>query len=396
MHEDDGIAVSCCDGPMRIILLCRSLEVGGAERQIVELAKGLSRRGHEVSVAVFYDGGPLTSELDRAGIRIHALRKAGRWDVLGFWLRLVKLVRRERPDIVHSYLTVPNLLAASIRPLLPRCAIVWGIRASRIDARHYNWLFDWVERIAVRLSKHADRIIVNSHAGFGDHRQMGYPVSVMRVVENGIDTDRFVPDRPRGLELRERWGVLPNETLIGVVGRLDPMKGHRTFFEAASPIAEDRPEVRFVCVGSGNPAFAEVLRDAAGRSLGARIIWQDVMSDPTPAYNALDGLCSASEFGEGFSNVIAEAMSCGVPCVATDIGDSARIVGHPGYIAAPADACSLRRALVALLDDLRMQNVDRTALRRRIVESYSLERLVLRTEEILSEALRLRQERGSR
>lgn len=381
---------------MRVLLLCRSLEVGGAERQLVELAKGLSRRRHEVSVAVLYGGGPLAAELDGTGIRIHDLRKAGRWDIADFWLRLVKLVRRERPDAVYSYLTVPNLFAASVRPLLRRSAIVWGIRASRMELQHYDRLATWVERIAVLLSKHVDRIIVNSHAGLADHLQMGYPVSIMRVVENGIDTDRFVPDEAKGIELRNRWGVLPNEILIGIVGRLDPMKGHRTFFEAASLIAEDRSDVRFVCVGSGLPAFAEELRAVVSRSLGARVIWQDAMPDPTPAYNALDGLCSASEFGEGFSNVLGEAMACGVPCVTTDVGDSARIVGHPAYVAAPADPRSLHWALLALLDDLRAQNVNHAALRRRIVESYSLERLARCTEEILSEAMAQRPRRHSR
>lgn len=375
------------DGLMRILFLCRSLEVGGAERQLVELAKGLKRRGHDVSVALLYGGGPLAATLAGTGIRICDLRKTGRWDAAGFWLRLVRLVRHERPDVLHSYLTVPNLLAASLRSLLRRSAIVWGIRASRIDAQHYDWLVNWTERLAVLASKRVDRIIVNSHAGLADHLRMGYPAASMRVVENGIDTDRFIPDRTKGVELREHWGVLPNELVVGMVGRLDPMKGHGVFFKAASMIAAHMPQVRFVCIGGGNSAYAEDLRRQANRSLGARLIWQDTVHDPVPAYNALDALCSASEFGEGFSNVIAEAMACGVPCVATDVGDSARIVGHSAYIAAPADPGSLHRALTALLDDLRAQTVHRTALRQRIIDSYSLERLTLRTEEVLSEAL---------
>ncbi len=102
---------------MKILILCRSLDVGGAERQIVELAKGLRQRGHEVSVAVFYGGGPLEADLGTAGIQMHDLRKTGRWDIAGFAARLLRLLRAERPDVLHSYLTLPNLLATATRPL---------------------------------------------------------------------------------------------------------------------------------------------------------------------------------------------------------------------------------------------------------------------------------------
>ncbi len=381
---------------MKILFLCRSLDVGGAERQIVELAKGLRQRGHEVSVAVLYGGGPLEADLEAADVPRHDLRKSGRWDIAGFAARLVRLLRAERPDVLHSYLTLPNLLAAASRPLLRRTAVVWGVRASSMNLEHYDWLFRLVERLAVFLSRRVDRIIVNSQAGFAHHLRIGYPAPAMRVVENGIDTGRFFPDRARGVELRRHWGVPGSEILIGLVGRLDPMKGHQTFLEAAASIAAHRPELRFVCVGNGDAAFLAHLRRIADRSgLGGRVVWQNAVPDPMPAYNALDVLCSASD-GEGFSNVIAEAMACGVPCVATDVGDSARIVGRPEYVAEPGNPRSLEQALITLLDDLKAQRVDRAALRQRIVESYSIERLACRTENLLSEAVAQRLGRNAR
>lgn len=376
------------------MFLARSLGLGGAERQLVELAKGLHHRGHDVSVAVFYSGHPLDADLERAGVPLHDLGKRGRWDVAGFAARLLGLIRAERPDILHSYLSVPNMLAAISAPLLRSTAIVWGVRASNLRVEHYDWLTRLTERTGVLLARGADRILVNSAAGFAHHVRIGYPESRMRVIYNGIDTERFVRDARRGSALRVNWGVPANSILIGLVGRLDPMKGHRIFFEAASRIAAIRSDVRFVCAGSGNPAFtAELRRHVDALELADRMIWQEALPDPVPVYSALDGLCSASIFGEGFSNVIAEAMACGVPCVVTDVGDSARIVQYPRYVARVGDVSSLHEAMIALLQDIDRGLVDRMALRDRIVKDFSVDRLVTRTESALLEA---REERARR
>lgn len=373
---------------MRILFLARSLGVGGSERQLVELATALHRRGHDVSVAVFYSGQPLEADLDRAGVPLHDLGKRGRWDVAGFLARLARLVRSKRPDILHSYLSVPNILSALSMPLLPSTAIVWGVRASNIQGEHYDRLTRLTERSVGLLARCPDRIIVNSQSGFAYHTHLGYPATKLRVVENGVDTDRFVRDPRRGSALRASWGVSADQILIGLVGRLDPMKGHRVFFEAASSIATMRQDVRFVCVGSGSPEFAAELRHcAAGFGLAGRMVWQAALPDPVPVYSALDGLCSASTFGEGFSNVIAEALACGVPCAVTDVGDSARIVQSARHVARAGDAASLRAAMVALLEDIDQGSVDRIALRHRIVQEFSVERLVSRTESVLEDAL---------
>lgn len=373
---------------MRILFLARSLGVGGAERQLIELATALHRRGHDVSVAVFYLGQPLETELERAGVVLHNLGKRGRWEIAGFLTRLLRLVRAMRPDILHSYLSVPNILSALSMPMVPSTAVVWGVRASNMQGEHYDWLTRLTERSNALLARCPDRIIVNSQTGFAHHARLGYPAPKMRVIENGIDTARFIRDSHLGRALRVRWGVPANDILIGLVGRLDPMKGHRLFFEAASRIATIRSDVRFVCVGSGNPGFtAELRRYADGFGLTDRMIWQEALPDPVPVYSALDGLCSASIFGEGFSNVVAEAMSCGVPCVVTDVGDSAHIVQCPRYVARSGDVTSLHTAMIALLKDIDRGLVDRTALRDRILTEFSVGRLVTRTESVLAEAL---------
>src|SRR3569623_1069815 len=126
--------------PKDILFLTRSLDRGGAERQLVVLAKGLARRGHAVAVAVFFGGGAYEAELAEDDVRVINLGKQGRWDILPFLNRLVRLLRKERPAVLHSYLGVPNILATIIKPLLPGIRIVWGVRDSHVDLSRYDWL----------------------------------------------------------------------------------------------------------------------------------------------------------------------------------------------------------------------------------------------------------------
>jgi len=164
----------------------------------------------------------------------------------------------------------------------------------------------------------------------------------MTVIPNGIDTEHFKPDPMARKLIRAEWGVADNEILIGLVARLDPMKDHSTFLRAATMLAQERPDVRFVCVGDGaEPYKSEVRRLATELALGDRLIWAGARHDMPAVWNALDLAVSSSSYGEGFSNTIAEAMACGVPCVVTDVGDSALIVGDAGIIVQPSMPAAL-------------------------------------------------------
>lgn len=363
---------------LKIAFLIRALTVGGAERQLVELARGLRERGHDVLVIVFYPDGPLGEELVRAGVRLCSLDKRGRWETLGFLGRLLRLLRREAPDVLHGYLEVANILAVLVRPVLPRMRTVWGIRAANIDYRRYDRVMRASFWLLCRLARFPDRILVNSRAGREHHRRLGFPDARMRVVPNGIDTLRFRPDPEAGRRIRREWELEGDGVLVGIIGRLDPMKDHPTFLLAASRLMRQRPDVRFVCLGDGPPERADELRRLADElGLGHRIRWLPARSDMPAVYNALDIVCSSS-LGEGFSNVLAEAMACGVPCVATDVGDSAWILGDTGVVVPPQDPEALAWGMEVAL--ARRSAESSAAARRRIVEQFAVDRLISATE----------------
>lgn len=368
---------------MRIVLLAPSLEAGGAERQLVVLANGLADRGHRVVVALFRVKGPLLGSLSRQVV-VHDLRKGGRADVVGLLLRLRCLLRSEAPDVLYTFLGVPNLAGVAMKLLVPGIRCLASVRASNMDMTRYGLLARLCCSAEAKLVRFADRIVANSYAGAECAVTRGMPARRMAVVPNGIDVDMFRPDRAAGDVLRREWGVGQGDMLVGMIGRLDPMKDHEAFVRAAAIAAGRDHRMRFVCVGEDRNPLGSSLRDLA-RSLGMgdRLIWAGRRDDMVSVYNSLDVCCLSSAYGEGFSNVLGEAMACGVPCVATDVGDAARIVGDTGFIVPPGDPEALGDALISVA--ARGKQAPVLALRESIVARFSVPVMLDRTEAIMRE-----------
>ena len=374
---------------MRILLLCRSLGVGGTERQLVILAKGLHQQGHEVTVMVFYANGALEKELHESGIPVFDLRKSWRWDVLPFFVRAVHVVWKLKPRVIYGLLGAPNILTAFLKPIFPRARVVWGMRASNVDLDRYDWLSRLSYRIECRLSRLADLIICNSRAGLEYAAAHGFPRERMTVIHNGIDTEHFKPDATTREHMRAEWGIAENEILIGLVARLDPMKDHPTFFRAAAMLAQERSDVRFVCVGDGSePYKSELYHQASVLGLNGRLIWAGARHDMPAVYNALD-IATSSSYSEGFSNTIAEAMACSVPCVVTDAGDAKQIVGDTGYVVVSGNPAALASAWQVALEEGGAAKARRSQrARERVIEHFRLERLIEETARVLENAVK--------
>jgi len=366
------------------MILCRSLEVGGAERQLVELACGMQRRGWDVCVAVFYAGGPLSKDLQCAGVRILNLRKRGRWDIAGFILRTARTLRQAKTEIVYSFLGGPNIGSALVRCLVPNVRLVWSIRSSNVDLARYGWpsrLSYGLERALARLP---DMIIANSEAGRQFAIINGFPEQSIAVIPNGIDTNRFRPDTRLRAKQRQDWGVADCQIVVGILARLDPMKDHPSFLRAMSLLAEVRPDLKFICVGEGCERSA---LEGLAIELGiANRVQFTGTADPVEALNGFDVACSSSSSGEGFPNAIAEAMACGKPCVVTDVGDSGLIVGSFGTVVPAGDPYALA---AGVLRELTRKSPERSAAgRQRIASCFSVDSMVEGTIAVLGRAHR--------
>jgi glycosyltransferase involved in cell wall biosynthesis len=370
---------------LKVLLFARSLNAGGAERQLVVLAKSLHSRGILVAVMVFYGNGPFRPELDEAGVQVIDLKKFGRWDVIGFAFRIVHSVRQFRPDVIYSFMGA-NIIAACLKPLLGKSKVVWGVRSSDMDLSQYDWMSRLFDRVAIGLSRFADAIICNSERGREHILRQGYANSAIAVVPNGIDLNRFIKNPSSRQTRRSEWGCSGDAIVLGIMARIDAMKDHATLLVAVKRVLQAHPNVRLVCVGSGDATLQAILmQQTASLDIQYSVHWVGHSNDPVNDYSAFDVLVSSS-MTEAFPNVIGEAMACGLPVVATDVGDCRRIVGDCGWIVAPKDPEALAVAIGQAIAALPNWPAERN--RKRIEENFSVDAMVDKTLEVLNSVVK--------
>ncbi|MBL8669506.1 MAG: glycosyltransferase [Alphaproteobacteria bacterium] len=370
---------------MRIAMLVRALDVGGTERQVIALACGLAQRGHAVRIVQFYGSGNLAAglrgALDAAGVELRDIGKSGRWQIMGPALRAIRLLREHRAEIVHAFLPPQNALAVALRPFLPGVKVVLGVRAA-VGAE--PWESAVLRAAAVvegKLARFAHLAIANSEPGRTAALERGFPADRTIVVPNAIDTARFVPIPAARSTMRALWGVPAEALLVGIVARIDPVKDHNLFLDAAAAAAARWPELRFAVIGGGPGTLVAALR-ARAQTLGIAdlIAWTGERRDMPQVFAALDLLALTSR-NEGFPNVLAEAMACGIPCVTSEVGDAPGIVADSRFVCRSRAPSDVADAWLAALSRAAAEGPGLAArLRDTIVQRFAADTIVARTE----------------
>lgn len=317
---------------------------------LLKLLERLDRKHfspHVISLTTLGEIGPRIAAL---GIPVEAMgMKPGLPSPMGF-LRLMRMIRRVKPDVVHTWLYHADLLGGLAARLAGISAIGWCIRNSNLDKDKTKFSTRAVVGLCARLSTWIpSKILSCSEEARRVHVALGYAAEKMRVVPNGFDLARFKPDGDARSAVRAELGLAGSTPLVGLISRFDPQKNHAGFFEAAGRLYRRMPHVHFVLAGQGidrnNAALMQAI-NKAGVLANTHLL--GLRSDIPRLMAALDVLASSS-YGEAFPNVLGEAMACGVPCVVTDVGDSAYIVGDTGRVVASGDMINLAAALEDLL-----------------------------------------------
>jgi glycosyltransferase involved in cell wall biosynthesis len=367
---------------VKIGFLIRALERGGAELQMTMLACELVKLGHKVVVMTYYEGGDLKSVLKRNGVQVICLGKETRWQLIGLLMSLIRAVQKNNIVVLYSFLTTANVVALLVKPFLRNTKIVLGIRSSDLDFKKYDWLTKISLLLEATLMRFADRVIFNSFYSQRNYRRW-LPLERSFVVHNAVDTKYFDLPRSSGSKMRKVWGIGPSTKVIGMVARIDPMKDYKTFLTAAQLAIQKRPDLFFVCVTKGEDKQEQKYRKFCEElGIADRFVWCGPFIDMPDIYTSFDILTLSSSFGEGFPNVLAEAMACGVPCVATDIGDASLIISDQGIIVPPQRADKLANAWEHLLNSA-LTDERRVVIRKQIVENYSISSMVGTTEAII-------------
>jgi glycosyltransferase involved in cell wall biosynthesis len=368
--------------PVTIVHLITGLDVGGAETMLVKLITRMDRARFENIVVSLKSTGKLGETLAAANVPVLTLNLERLRPYSRNYLSLFRLLRRA--TILQTWLYHADLLGLVAGSIARTPVILWNLRCSDMDMSRYPLSSRLVLAALVRLSWLPTMVIANSRSGREFHERMGYRPKIWLVIPNGFDIDVFRPNAQARAEVRRALGVSDDALLIGLPARLDPMKDHGNFFAAAGILARTAPEARFVGIGkgvdAGDPALAALIRR---NGIEGQVILLGERPDMPRVYNALDIVSLSSAFGEGFPNVLGEAMATGLPCVATEVGDAAYVLGDTGRVVPPHDPHELARAwreLIEIGPDAR-RALGRAA-RERVIENFALDAVVREYEEL--------------
>ncbi|MEA3203248.1 MAG: hypothetical protein QOI63_923, partial [Thermoplasmata archaeon] len=317
---------------------------------------------------------PLVAPLRAAGAKVVCLGMQSPARLPAAARAVRREIGRRDPDAVQGWLYHGNLLLALAAPRgVPQ---FWSIHHSDLAATD-PWHIRLTSRWLARLSKPKPRAIVYvAESSRRLHEDHGYAAARSRVIPNGVDLDALRPPTAEEARLaRQRWGIPPTARVVGRAGRLHPMKDYPNFLAACDALLARTPDAHAIAWGSdiepSTPSLAALLAASPGTS--ARIHLLGKLADTQEGLHALDLFCSSSSAGEAAPMVVLEAMACGVPCVVTDIGDCAAIVGDTGVVVPPGQPLELAAAMEKILGQ---SPKERAALgrraRERVAERFSL------------------------
>ena len=331
---------------IRIVHLVTNLHAHGAERVMAQLVTGSDPRRFHHQVVSMGIVGPIGEDLKSAGIEVCALNLPVKFSLMTAPFQLASLLRRSKVQVLHCWMYHANLFGTLVGKMSGVSHIVWGVRSSNPDLNHYSVSTRSVVQLCRPFSRLADVITVNSRAGQQVHEVWGYPSEKTRLIPNGFDVEFFKPNECARIAVRDKLGVADDMVLIGLIARFHPIKDHPTFLKAAGLLKSSFPQVRFLLCGDGissdNRELMQMLHD---NQLDSHVHLMGPRNDIASLMATLDINCLSST-SEAFPNVVGEAMACGVPCVVTNVGDAAAIVGDTGCIVSAgdpqafADACS--------------------------------------------------------
>ena len=366
---------------LKVVHIITSLYIGGANMMLYKLVSKFDRNEFETEVVSLMDVGPIGQKIQEMGIPVRAIgMHQGQPNPISV-LRLARWLQLDPPDVIQTWTYHADLVGGLAARLAGgSIPVVWGIRHTTFDPQGTKRMTVWTAKACACLSRWLPaRIVCCADASLKVHIKMGYVADKMLVIPNGFDLEVFRPDPLARKSVRQELGIPEKSPLIGMVARFDPQKDQRNFVRTAAIFHAFLPESHFLLCGDEivweNQELSGWIEAAGIRNwchlLGRR-------EDIPRLTAALDIATLSSAYGEAFPNVIGEAMACDVPCVVTDVGDSAIIVGNTGVVVPPKNPQALADGWIELL--VRMTSYERQQLgqaaRLQIVERYDLVKIV--------------------
>lgn len=372
---------------MKILHAITSLDKDGAQQMLYRLVQALDGKKFTHVVVSLRERMPLADDFEKAGVKVYCLGMAPARPSLRALLHLRSIIRSENPDLIHSWLYHANCaVVCAVVGLSPKIPIVWGIRGSLDQGWMRGFSTGIVIRISALLSRFADVITFNSRVSIVQHKQAGYVCKDCRYIPNGFQLERFSPRPLCAEEMKEKLKIPGDFSLVGIAGRYNQAKDYPGFLRAFRAVVDRLPQTTALMMGRGVDAENQELTSLIGElRLGEKVHLLGPQEDLGKVLPALDVFCSSS-VTEGFPNVVAEALACGVPCVVTDVGMSAELVGGAGVVVPSRNQTALAQGICSLLE---LSSTERKEMgkkgRRKICEEYDLTGVVKRYQDLYEE-----------
>lgn len=335
-----------------VIYIITGLSTGGAEVMLCNLLSKINRKRFSPVVLSLMDRGTLGDRLEVLGIPLHTIGiKPEMLTPVAIW-RLINIVHQLKPDLIQGWMYHGNLAAQFASVFCSqKPPVLWSIHHSISSLTSEKKMTIAIIKLGTQLSKLTKSTVFVSRTSKSQHETLGYSSKNSCVIPNGIDISLFIPSFEAKLSVRKELDLPENTILIGLICRYHPMKDHANFLQAAALLSKNRPNIHFLLVGTEvnreNQTLQQLIQELGFFNhvhlLGER-------RDISRLTAALDILSSSSAYGEAFPLVVGEAMSCGVPCVVTDVGDSGWIVGNTGRVVPPRNPEALANACQELID----------------------------------------------
>jgi glycosyltransferase involved in cell wall biosynthesis len=334
---------------IRSLHIITGLLTGGAETSLYKLLSRIDQKDFSAEVISLTADGPVGKRIRDLGIPVRALGLDPRRPNPLLFCRLVKWVKTASADVVQTWMYHADLVGG-IAAKLVGVPAVWNIRNGPLDRKLNKTSTFLTVKACARLSGRVPRrIICCSEVTRRFHERMGYVARKMVLIPNGFDLSEFRPCPSDRATVRAELGLRAETVLIGQIARFHPQKGHRVLIEAVRPLLQRDPNIHVLLCGDGVRRENEELRSMIHTNgLEDRFHLLGPRNDIPRIMNSLDILCSPSS-GEGFPNAVGEAMACAVPCVVTDAGDSALVVGESGLVVPSNSSEAIAQALQEMI-----------------------------------------------
>jgi glycosyltransferase involved in cell wall biosynthesis len=372
---------------IKVTHVITDLSLGGAEMMLYRLLRTMDKEKFENHVISLTNLGEVADRIRLAGVTVAALgMQRGIPNPLAV-TRLRRSIRDSRAQIVQTWMYHANFIGSLAARLAGDIPVVWGIHQADLDPQLNKSLTIWTAKCCAHISRWFPRSIVFvSQAALLLHTRFGYAAKRMEVIPNGFDLQEFKPDPAACLSLRKELQIPENTLLIGMAARFHAQKDHYNFIQAAAHLHAVMPEVHFVLCGRDvSSDNSELMKWVSLARIQQHCHLLGERSDIGSFFAAID-IATSSAISEAFPLSVGEAMASGTPCVVTDVGDSAQIVGDTGKVVPPRDPGTLASAWRELIEagpEMR-HHLGMTA-RSRVQQHFSLNTVVQRYQAIYQE-----------